>query len=121
MNKAETALIELARAQKRLKEINKQIGEALGLSFDAAEDRDNWKPVNKNKWLTLAYARTHDPYEGDYFTNHEEDVEGYLEENCQHALRAHRLIEERKPLKMALGVAKRRVTLLANRLARKAS
>lgn len=121
MNKVESALVELVKAQKRVKEINWQIGDALGKSFDAAEDRDNWKPINKNKWLLLAYEQKYDPYEGSYFVNHEEDVEGYLAVHCEHALRAHQLIQARKPLRQALGVAKRRVSALANRLAREAA
>ena len=121
MNKAEKALVELVKAQQSVREINKKIGEALGQSFDTAEDRDRWKPINKNKWLVLAYEREYEPHEGYYFVNHEEDVEGYLAEHCQHALRAHQLIQARKPLKQALGVARRRVTVLANRLAREAA
>lgn len=121
MNKAEKALVDLAKAQQRVREATKQISDALEKSFEAAEDRENWKPVNKNKWLTLAYKMEYEPYEGSYFVNHEQDVEGYLAEHCQHALRAHQLIQARKPLKQALGVAKRRVSALANRLAREAA
>lgn len=115
MNKIESALVELVKANLRVKEINKLIGDALQRSADAADDHGSWNPINKNKWLLLAYKRESDQYES-YFANHEDDVEGFLEANCVHALQAHRLIQERKPLRKAAGIAKRRVSFLANRL-----
>lgn len=121
MNKLEIALIEWARAKEAVRSIDKQIGDALSESAMAAPDADTWKPLNKNKWLTLAYERAYEgPYDGYYYVNHEEDVEGFLAENCKHALRAHELIQQRKPLRAALGVAKRRLSLLATNLAKKA-
>ena len=120
MNKIEQALIDLSKANKAIKEINKQIGEALAKSHEVASDGGDWNPINKNKWLTLAYERERDLYES-YFANHDDDVEGFLAEHCEHALRAHKLIQDRVPLRKALGIAKRRVTAIANRLCKEAA
>lgn len=120
MSDAEKALIALARAQAKVSEINKLIGAALAASAEAIPDGENTGGA-KNKWLDMAYEREHVPFEGSYFVNHDGDIEGFLAERCQHALRAHQLIQERKPLRQALGIAKRRVTALANRLAKEAS
>lgn len=132
MDKYQIALLELARAQKAVSAINKQIGEALGASYLEAEKTwpksdgynpvppEEWQGGAKNGWLVLAYQIEREHYGSGffdtYFANHDEDVEGFLAANCQHAMRAHQLIQERKPLRKALGIAKRRVTLLANRL-----
>lgn len=122
MTKLEEALVEWVRAKDAVRDINKQIGDALSESAMAAPDADTWKPINKNKWLTLAYDQAYEgPYDGYYYVNHEEDVEGFLSENCKHALRAHELIQQRKPLRAALGVAKRRVSVMARALTKKAN
>lgn len=129
----EKALVSLALAQRHLKAINKQIAEALCASHEAAEKtwptKDGYTPIapkewedwKKNGWLVLAYQIEREHYGSGmfdtYYANHEGDVEGFLAENCLHALRAHQLIQERKPLRKALGIAKRRVTRMANHLA----
>ena len=120
MNKIESALVELVKANLRIKEFNKLIAHEFFKSWEASEDRDSWKPANKNKWLVLAYQMEYSWDEGHYFSNHEDDVEGFLEGNCIYALKAHQLIQERKPLKKALGIAKRRVSFIANRLYKEA-
>ncbi|WP_343734581.1 hypothetical protein [Acidovorax sp.] len=120
MNKTELALVEWYRAKAAVAAMDKQIGEALSDSLMAAPDGDKWE--GKNKWLKLAYEQKYaGPYEGWYYVNHDDDIEGFLAENCPHALRAHRLIQERKPMRQALGAAKRRVSLIANRLAKEAA
>lgn len=120
MSKVELALVEWYRAKAAVAAMDKQIGEALGDSVIAAPDGDKWE--GKNKWLKLAYEQKYaGPYEGWYYVNHEDDIEGFLAENCHHALRAHQLIQARKPLRKALGTAKRRVSLIANRLAKEAA
>lgn len=132
MNKYESALLELAKATKALKVMNQAIGKALDESQKEAEKswpKDGWgisKPppewedFTKNGWLALAYKIEREHYGSgvfdSYFVNHDDDVRGYLSERCQHALLAHDLIQERKELKKDLGVAKRRVTFLSNRL-----
>lgn len=132
MDKYQIALLELARAQKAVSVINKQIGEALSASHAAAEESwtktasgipiepEEWAGGAKNGWLVLAYQIEREHYGSGvfdtYYANHDEDVEGFLAANCQHAMRAHQLIQERKPLRKSLGIAKRRVTFLANRL-----
>jgi hypothetical protein len=136
MTNIEKALVELALAQRRVTEINKLIGEALSASRAAAEktwetsasgisiEPNEWFGSAKNGWLALAYQIEREHYgsgEFDtYYANHDGDVEGFLAEKCQHALRAHQLVQQRKSLRKALGIAKRRVTFMANRLADKA-
>lgn len=132
MDKYASALLELAKARRSLAEINKAIGYALDCSRQNAErswPKDGWgisKPPTewedgmKNGWLALAYKIEREHYGSGvydvYFANHDDDVRGYLAEHCAHALRAHDLIQERKAVKKALGIAKRRVTFLSNRL-----
>ena len=136
MTNIEKALVELALAQRRLTEINKQIGAALVESYLEAEKTwakeygfnpvppKEWESGGKNGWLVLAYQIEREHYGSGvfdtYYANHDGDVEGFLAEKCQHALRAHQLIQQRKSLRKALGIAKRRVTFMANRLADKA-
>lgn len=125
--KIEAALIDFSRKKSTYDALSKGISEALQASHSAQipEDLNVWgaRMPDIKDWLKLAYEMEREPA-GDgypsesYFVNHEDDVEGYLAENCQHALRAHRLIQERKVARKALGVARRRVTLIANRLAK---
>ena len=129
MDKYAKALMELAKASKAVKEINREIGEALAASHKAIEDSlpKNWDgyPMFPNDWdetwmkrnqhLVAAYEQVHEHGEW-YYANHEDDVRGYLHDHCVHALRAHDLIQDRRALRQALGVAKRRVTFLGNRL-----
>lgn len=134
MDKYANALLELAKAQKAVKEINRKIGEALAASHKTVEDGlpKNWDGypmfpsdwdetwMKRNQHLLNAYeiAREHlgSGVFDVYHVNHDDDVRGYLEEHCIHALRAHDLIQERRALRQALGVAKRRVSFLGNRL-----
>lgn len=133
MEKYEKALIDLALQSRRLKAMNSKIGEHLDASRKAAEstweknwhqwpiEPEEWKELGgKNLWLHRAYKIEREHYDSgvfdEYHAFHDGDVEDYLSENCKHALAAHLLIQERKDIKKALGVAKRRVTFLANRL-----
>lgn len=71
--------------------------------------------------LKMAYSMLRDKeIGGRYYEYHEGDVEAYLELEaaCPHCLAAHRAIQERKTLRQALGQAKRRITCLANSLAK---
>ena len=117
MTKHEAALLSLAKTKLAVAEINKLIADALSESREAAYLKgDPWEGM-KNKWLELAYERTYDPYEGCYYyANHDDGVEGFLAERCPHALLAHQLIQQRKPLIKARGMARARVTLLGNQL-----
>lgn len=133
MDKYQSALIDLALLTKRLKESNSQISEELAASRNAAEatweknwegwaiEPDEWRELEgKNLWLHRAYKIERnriDAYVFDeYHAYHDGDVYGYLRENCMHAYRAHDLIQARKDIKKELGIARRRVTFLANRL-----
>jgi hypothetical protein len=119
MTKIELALVELAKWTRALREINAKIHECICLSMENephnASALSGHKSDGKSFWLYMAYLRAAD-HDGCYYVDHEGDVEEYLEENCKHALKAHQLIQERRPIKAALGVAKRRVTFYANRL-----
>ena len=121
LTKVQLALVDLARAKAAVAAMDKKIGEALAASMANFTEEECAQHDGKNKWLKLAYQQSYaGPYEGWYYTNHEDDIEGYLAENCEHALLAHQLIQQRKPLRKALGTAKRRVSLLATNLAKKA-
>ena len=131
MDKYQRALLELARTRKALEEANRRIAQELAASHQIAEDAlpkdwngwpifpDWWDEtwMKKNLHLTNAYARYATQYE-DGYVNHDDDVRGYLAEHCVHALHAHDLIQARKELRKDLGIAKRRVTFLANKLLR---
>jgi hypothetical protein len=125
MGKVELALVELARLNKQIKYINSLISEQILLSMENeppnASALSGHKCDGKSYWLYMAYWLSMDgdgPYSQRdyYYENHEGDVEGYLAEHCQHALKAHLLIQERKVIRKQLGIAKRRVTFFANRL-----
>lgn len=113
--KAEQALIAYAKARNDVARLSKLIGEALLYSFESqpkGEDID---------WLANAYEMQQGPADHGHgwvktYTHHDNDVEGYLGEHCQHALRAHLLIQERKQARKQLGIAKRRLTVIANGL-----
>lgn len=120
MSKLESALVDWIRAKDAVAAINKQIGVALWNSWEALTDEQR-QDMKVNHWLKLAYERAYEgPYDGWYYVNHEEDVEGFLAEHCKHALLAHQLIQQRKPLRAALGVAKRRVSVMARSIEKKA-
>ncbi len=116
---AEQALIELSRAHAQVAVLTKAIGEALSASIEAQEKAGVEQPV---QWLEHAYKMEYGPAdhghgEVAYYVNHDNDLVGYLAEHCQHALRAHHLIQERKAAKRRRATARRRITQLANRLA----
>lgn len=129
MDKYQFALIEYARTKRALKECNASIAHALENSYKAAEatwpkDRSGWPVIpdewrqagDKNLWLLLAYEREHSVYEGDFYVNHDDDLEGFLAQKCQEALMAHKMIKIRKKLRKDHGIAKRRLTVLGNKL-----
>ena len=132
MDKYQIALLELAKASNAAKHVNQEIGAELALSYVEAEKTwpreigynpvppKEWESGGKNGWLVLAYQIEREHYGSGvfdtYYANHDDDVEGFLAEKCKHALRAHQLIQQRKQLRKNLGVAKRRVTFLGNKL-----
>lgn len=128
MNKYENALLQLAIVKKSLKLNNQSLSEALQESYSTANDalpKDELglpifdyvfeKEWITNKWLKIVYT-PEVYYDGSASYFEEEEIRDFLSNNCMHALRAHDLIQERKELKKNLGVAKRRVTFLANQL-----
>lgn len=133
MDKYQRALVEVARLTKSLKQQNEAISNALIESYKAAQStwRKGWhgapeEPVEwaelggKNLWLHRAYKTERERIDAwvfdEYYVYHDGSVRDYLAENCLHAYRAHDLIQARKDIKKELGIAKRRVSFLANRL-----
>lgn len=121
MDKIKSALIELSYARSLIACLSKQIGDAMQASYES-------QTANGGKytdWIALAYKTTTDDSDwGGSITvheNHDGDVAFYLNEHCQHMLRAHLLIQERKAARKRLGIARRCVTVISNRLAREAA
>lgn len=113
--KTDQALIAFSRANARVKDLGNRIGDALSESSVRATNLG--LPGN---WLSLAYERTEGPGGEVLYLNHGGDIEHYLGERCMYALLAHQLIQERKAARKELGIAKRRVNMIANKLAAQA-
>jgi len=126
-DKYKNACAEYAKANAEMRRLSRAIGDAsyachevqAGKWEEEHPGRLNMQdPVNH---LKMAYEMaTGDSdcghgYER-YFVNHDNDVDGYLKDTCQHCYAAHLAIQERKKAKRAFGIAKRRVTILGNSL-----
>lgn len=110
-NKFKDAVIALYQAKAEVDGLTKQIGLHIGDCVDAqAAKMDQF---NQGKFvephLKEAYRFERDGFER-YLAN--DSPEFYLEENCQHCLKAHHLIQERKIARQKLGRAKGWVTKL---------
>lgn len=118
MNKYEAALIELSRAKTAVSDLTTQIRDALEASLEA-QTANGGKYID---WLSMAYERSQEPTDwggtSKYHEHHDGDPSEYLREKCTHSLRAHELIQMRKLARKRLGIAKRRITLMANTLAK---
>ena len=129
MDKYQKSLIELARCSKKVAELKQEIWQELVKSYNDAEAKlptdeegmiiypDEWDALwcSKNRWLSNAFsADIGEDFEPAYLT--EKEIREYLRANCMHAYRAYDLILARKQAKKELGIAKRRVTFLANQL-----
>lgn len=113
----EEAVIALVRAGNEVRCLGKAIGHALDDSY-AAQTENGGKYTN---WLELAYKWEVVPADTGWgedraYVNHDGDVECYLAEHCPHALRAHRLIQDRKEARKRLGIARRRITTMGKAL-----
>jgi hypothetical protein len=117
-NQIKETLINYAILRKEIDAINKRIGKHLYKSWENLPPDTEYDNV-KHYWLSKAYAGGYQRDEGFMFINHSDDVEGYLEENCLEALAAHRLIQQRKPLKKEFGRAKAKLTKLSFHLLKK--
>lgn len=116
MSKLEEAVIALVRAKDEVRRLTTEIGNAI-FESQKAQGFDK-QPID---WLKLAYERESEFCENTYsreyyYVNHEEDIEGYLAEHCEHALRAHHLIQERKEARRVVGAASRRVSVMGRNL-----
>ena len=118
--KTDQALIELSRASSKVAALTRAIGEAMKCSYEAQTANGG----TYTDWIELAYKveRVEDEWGRPHWrhANHDNDVDGYLVDHCPHAMVAHRLIKERKEARKVLGIARRRVSVIANRLAREA-
>lgn len=130
MDKYQNALIELARCTKQVKDLKDAISYELLQSYKCAEDKlprdksdglisypDDWEKNwgGKNHWLSNAFsADIGEDFEPKYLSKAE--IFEYLRQNCTHAYRAYDLILARKQARKERGIAKRRVTFLANKL-----
>lgn len=122
----EEAVVELVKAQDAVKCLTKQIVAAMDESINAQVSAESGNPYEPVDWLKLAWAMEWEPADCGYgrqryFVNHDDDVLGYLEQNCPHALRAHLLIQDRKAARRVLGAAKRRVSVMGRALLKKAA
>ena len=109
-NKIELALIAYATARAACDAKTKEVRTSLESCARSQAEH-----------LKMAYSMLRDQeIGGRYYEYHEGDVEGYLELEaaCPHCLAAHRAIQERKTLRQELGKTKRRITRLANSLAK---
>lgn len=122
-NKIEQALIEYSRASARVKDLGGRIGDAIsaGMERQAKEKGgDTFYPHELVDWLANAYAHVTGPGDEVRYEHHDGNIEKYLGERCMYALLAHQLIQERKQARKALGIAKRRVNVIAKKLAAQA-
>ncbi|WDZ97944.1 hypothetical protein Herbaro_09240 [Herbaspirillum sp. WKF16] len=121
-DKYKAACVEYFAAQAEVKATRKAIGEHLEACRSKAVA--DWKAENpgsfefapaeqwqKSPHLADAYARGSDGWD-EYYLNHDDDVEGFLAETCQHCLQAHHAIQAKKAATKRFGVAKRRITVL---------
>lgn len=120
MAKLEEAVVALVLAQNEVRRLGKAISDAMNDSYAAQTENGG----EYTDWLKLAYEHDYEG-EGQYsntafeYINHDGDVEGYLAEHCPHALRAHRLIQDRKEARKRLGIARRRITTMGKALLKK--
>ena len=125
-DKYKLACVEYAAAQFALKEIKTAIGNHLDACRNHAirmwQAENPGRPIYEapaQQWensphLHDAYAMERDPYNhgGHYYINHDDDVESYLAETCEHCLKAHLAIQARKEARKRFGLAKRRITVM---------
>ena len=119
MDKYQQAILALHAAAQEISRLSQEIGIAFSASM-AAQDPPAGTPFNGKppiNWLERAYALDHDEDGARYHAPHDGDVNAYLAANCQHALRAHQLIQQRKAAKVARASARRWITKLGKELA----
>lgn len=125
IDKYKSACIEYSKASSEVKRLGRVIGEALSACYSAQleawqkDHPDSWMAPPHVEHLKLAYEMDQERidfgYEK-YFVHHEDDVEGYLQEQCPHCYAAHLAIQERKKARQLFGIAKRRVSFMGNEL-----
>ncbi|WP_116521039.1 hypothetical protein [Achromobacter insuavis] len=119
MDKHQRAILALHEAAQEIKRLSTEIGLAIEASM-AAQDPPAGAPFNGKppiNWLERAYALDHDDDGDRCHAYHDGDVDAYLAANCQHAMRAHQLIQQRKAAKVARASARRWITKLGKDLA----
>lgn len=119
MDKYQQAILALHVAVQEINRLSVEIGVAIEASL-VAQDPPAGAPFNGRapvNWLERAYALDHDDDGGRSHAYHDGDVDAYLAANCQHALRAHQLIQQRKAAKVVRASARRWITKLGKDLA----
>ncbi|OMG89757.1 hypothetical protein [Achromobacter xylosoxidans] len=119
MDKYQQAILALHVAVQEINRLSVEIGLAIEASL-VAQDPPAGSPFNGKppiNWLERAYALDHDDDGDRRHAYHDGDVDAYLAANCQHALRAHQLIQQRKAAKVARASARRWITKLGKELA----
>ncbi|CUJ54361.1 hypothetical protein [Achromobacter sp. 2789STDY5608628] len=119
MDKYQKAILALHVAVQEINRLSVEIGVAIEASL-VAQDPPPGAPFNGRppiNWLERAYALDQDDDGDRRHAHHEGDVDAYLAANCQHALRAHQLIQQRKAAKVARASARRWITKLGKELA----
>lgn len=115
-DKYKAALLALAKAKIPVTDLSRSIAQALSKSLKAGKKKGQIWEGDKNPWLTQAYLRKLNENDEMVFVNHDGDTEAYLAGLCEHALQAHRLIQQRKAANRALSAAKRRISKLSSDL-----
>ncbi|WP_063588678.1 hypothetical protein [Achromobacter ruhlandii] len=119
MDKYQQAILALHVAVQEINRLSVEIGLAIEASL-VAQDPPAGSPFNGKppiNWLERAYALDHDDDGDRRHAYHDGDVDAYLAANCQHALRAHQLIQQRKAAKVPRASARRWITKLGKELA----
>lgn len=120
MTTLEQALIDFVRAKDEVRRITLEIRDWLGSRRQITISEVFYEDTRKEpaEWLKEAYEMEFDGYD-QYYANHDDDIEGFLAENCIRALNAHHLIQERKEARKRLAVTRRRISLLGRNLLKK--
>lgn len=117
----------MKKTEERAIQLLKKYGE-LRISIDIIRPkiRDHLDLCKGHEWsnggtthLAIAYepATEEGPYSNYKTYLNDYEVTELLTEQCQHCLAAHKLVQERKKLRLRLGVAKAAITKLSKELA----
>ncbi|CAO3886250.1 hypothetical protein [Achromobacter mucicolens] len=106
MDKCQQAILALNLAVQEVNRLSDEIGKSIEASLVAQDAPDgviSYRHQSIN-WLERAYALDYDDDGDRRHAHHDGDVDAYLAANCQHALLAHQLIQQRKQAKKARAI-----------------